>query len=311
MYLIYGEEPFLIERETQKILDKYNNKNYEIIKYDLDNTPIDVVVEDADTVSLFSNKKIILCKNSYFFTAKKGLLDHNLDGLESYLNDSNEDVILIFVVNHDKIDVRKKITKLFKSIGTIIECKKPTSYISIVKELFENYKISNNDINLLLDRIGNNLGILKQEIDKIKLYKGEDLNITTSDILSLTPEYIEPDIFEFVNSIVTKNKIKALKIYHEMLLQKEEPIKIIVVLANQFRLLYQVKELSSKGYSESDIASILEVHPYPVKLAREKSREYKSSELLNYLEQLANLDISIKTGVVDKELGLEMFILEL
>lgn len=311
MYVIYGEEPFLIEYETNKIIDQYNKKESEIIKFDLDQSYISEVIEEALTVSLFSNKKIIICKNSYFLTAKKGLLDHDLSELESYLANPSEDVTIIFNVDHNKIDVRRKIVKLIRERGTIIECSKLKNHTSFIKELFAPYQITNKDINLLVKRVGTNLGILKQEIEKIKVYKNKDYNVSHEDIIHLTTEYIEPDIFEFVNSIVKRDKVQALKIYNEMLLQKEEPIKIIIILANQFRLLYQVKELLKIGHSESEIASILESHPYPVKLAREKSREYNDKELLSYLEQLADLDMKIKSGAIDKKIGLEMFILEL
>ena len=59
--------------------------------------------------------------------------------------------------------------------------------------------------------------------------------------------------------------------YKELLKIGEEPIKIIVLLANQFRLMYQSKLLTSKGYSEDDIASLLHVKRYPVHLAIQKS----------------------------------------
>ena len=88
----------------------------------------------------------------------------------------------------------------------------------------------------------------------------------------------------------------------------EEPIKIIVMLANQIRIIYQTKELSKKGYREKDIAQILDIHPYRVKLALTNGYKYTSSVLLKKISELAQMDIDIKKGLVDKSIALELFI---
>ena len=82
------------------------------------------------------------------------------------------------------------------------------------------------------------------------------------------------------------------------------------MLANQFRIMYQCKELLKKGLSEKDIATTLKIHPYRVKLAIQNSRKYSSELLLQYISDLADMDISIKTGQIDKALALELFILK-
>ena len=69
------------------------------------------------------------------------------------------------------------------------------------------------------------------------------------NIIEVTTETIDTDIFHLVDNIILKNKEKALKSYYEMIKIGEEPIKIIVILANQFRLIYQVKQLSKKRIS--------------------------------------------------------------
>ena len=82
------------------------------------------------------------------------------------------------------------------------------------------------------------------------------------------------------------------------------------MLANQFRIMYQSKELLIKGYSEKDIASILKIHPYRVKLAIQNSRSYNSNTLLKYINDLADIDLNIKKGKLNKDLALELFILK-
>ena len=88
-------------------------------------------------------------------------------------------------------------------------------------------------------------------------------------------------------------------------------IKIIALIASKFRLMYQSSILAKKGYTEDQISEILNVHKYPVHLAIIAGYKYNPKILLKYLNDLADLDIGIKTGEKDKELALELFILSL
>lgn len=309
IHLLYGIEKLLIEQEINKIINAYNINNDNIIRYNLENTQVNTIIEDAETYSMFDDKKIIIIENSYIFTGKKGL-EQNIELLENYLNNYNPDTILIFTVITEKLDERKKIVKQINKIGQVKNL--ATSDIkTFIKNAFNDYKISNNDIDLLIERVGNNLSILNSEIEKIKIYKNDNKQITTNDIIDLTTKSIDTDIFKFIDNIINKNKSEVLETYNELIKLGEEPIKIIVMLANQFRLMYQVKGLTKKGYSEKDIAKLLDIHPYRVKLSLGKSKSFSDDKLLSILKQLADLDCDIKKGKIDKYLGLELFILSL
>lgn len=312
-YVFYGTEEFLIKKELNKIKERYNIDDISISSYDLENSKLEDVVDDASTISLFSNNKMIVCDNAYVFTGttNKKLPEQNIKVLEDYLNNDNSDTILIFVVNKDKLDERKKVVKLLKEKKQIKEFNKISNVDEFIIKEFEPYKISRKEINLLRNRVGENLNLLYQEINKIKLYKDDVLEIYENDIIDLTTKNIDTDIFNLIENIVMKNKVAAIESYKEMLRLGEEPIKIIVMLANQFRLIYQSRNLYKKGYSEKDISSMLNVHPYRIKLALNKGSKFQDDVLILYLEKLANLDINIKSGKIDKDLGLELFILSL
>ena len=143
------------------------------------------------------------------------------------------------------------------------------------------------------------------------IYKINDKIITDKDIIDCTTQKIDLNIFTFIDNIINKNKKESIKTYKEMIKIGEEPIKIIVMLANQFRLMYQVKVLRKKGYNEDDMANILQVKKYPVHLAIQKSLKYSDEILLKYLEDLADLDIKIKSGEIDKNLALELFLIRI
>lgn len=313
IYLFYGLETFLIEKEIKKIINKEQIDSYGISKYDLQNDLLDDILEDASMISLFDTKKVILVEDAYIFTRKviKNPLNHHVENLEQYLKNPNPNTILIFSIEYEKIDSVKKITKAIKKYGTVKEFNKTDNVNGLVKQLFEDYQISYSDISFLIDRVGKNLLLLEQEIQKIKIYKEEDKNVTREDIIALTHKNIDIDIFALIESIVSKNKEKAMEIYYEMIKRNEEPIKIIVMLANQFRIIYQAKELYKQGYTGDNIASKLGIHPYRIKLALQSGRNYSSELLLTCLEKLADLDMSIKSGKIDKSMGLELFILGL
>jgi len=312
IYILYGNETFLIDNEIKNIIDKNNIEDINIVKYDLEVTPLSQIIDDANTVSLFANKKLIIVDNSYIFTRTiQKRLEQDLSILENYIKNYNKDTILLYIKNNEKIDSVKKITKLVKENGIIKEFNRSNNIHDNVKKMFDGYSIDYKTISLLISRVGNDLNILDKEIKKLKLYKIKEKLITSEDVINLTTKSIDTDIFKFIYNIINKNKKEAITTYKELLKLNEEPIKIISILANKFRLMYQASELTKKGYSEENISDILKVHKYPVSLAIQSGLKYDSEVLLNHLNSLANLDIKIKTGLVDKNLALELFILEL
>ena len=84
---------------------------------------------------------------------------------------------------------------------------------------------------------------------------------------------------------------------------------MIGLISSQFRFLLQVKTLYNKNKSNDEIAKLLEVHPYRVKLAINNCYYYSKETLENYLLKLFELDKKIKLGLIDKNIFFQLFIL--
>ena len=309
-YLLYGTEKFLIDKEIKNIINKHKIEEINISKYDLDVNTIKEILDDATTVSLFSSNKLIIIENSFIFSRTAKKID-NIELLEKYLKQNSTDVIMLFINPNEKIDNIKKIVKLIKENGKISEFNSAKNINGIVKNMFDNYRLESGVIELLINRVGSNLDLIYQEAEKLKIYKIDDKFIINEDVVELTTEIIDIDIFKFVDDIINRNKKEAIKTYKELLKLNEEPIKIIALIASKFRLMYQACMLAKKGYTEDQISEILDVHKYPVHLAIVAGYKYNPKILLKYLNDLADLDIDIKTAEKDKELALELFILSL
>ena len=308
-YLLYGTDKFLIDKELDNIIKKHKIDKLNISRYNLENDSVKEIIEDITTVSLFSPIKFIVIDNSFIFSRVQNKKLDNVELIENYLKNSLNDVIIVFIDNNEKIDTAKKIVKLLKEKGTIKELNGSKNINSVVKQMFEDYSISSDCITTLISRVGTNLEIIYQEVEKLKIYKIDDKIITKKDVEDLVIENVDIDVFKFIDDIINKNKKSAIRTYNELLKINEEPIKIIALLASKFRLMYQASMLAKKGYTEDSISEILDVHKYPVHLAIIAGYKYNPMILLKYLSDLADLDIGIKTGEKDKELSLELFIL--
>lgn len=310
IYVLYGLERYLIDKEIKKIIENNNIDELSISKYNAKNNSLEEILFDVDSMPLFGNKRLIIIDESYFFTGEKSSDEHLLEKIEKFLNGFSSNNIVLFVVNNEKLDERKKITKLVKKIGKCIEFNAKSDANAMIKDLLKDYDISTSNINLIKFRINNKSEVINSEIDKLLIYK-EDKTISEEDIMNVISEYPNIDFFQFIDNIINKKVEETLKTYYELLKLKEEPIKIIVTLANQFRLMYQAKKMFQSGYSEKDIVTETGEHPYRVKLAISKAQKYKDEDLLEILKKLGEINLNAKKGLVDSKTALEMFIIEI
>lgn len=308
-YLIYGNDYGLIKREIDKITENIRD----VVKYDLSVHKIDELLDDASCISLFGDKKALIGENAVFLSTTVNTVNHDLNYLEKYLEDDNHDNIVILTLNEDKLDERKKIVKLLKKNVKVIhkaEINEKDLPDFVIKEFSEKgYKIDYKTASYFVQYAGSNVDILISEINKMIMYKDDDKTIRIEDINEITSKKINDNIFDLSNAIMDKNFKKMYECYNDLKLLKEEPIKIISMLANQFTLVYQCKLLRKDGKNQSEIQTILKVHPYRIKLALEN--DYKIDNVKEILKKLHNLDYEIKSGKIDKTTALDNFLLHL
>lgn len=303
IYVISSTDQATIQDEIKKIFTKF--KDIERVNYDLSETEIERVIEDLDTYNFLSSKKGVVATNASFLSTDKikSEVEHNLKALEKYIENPNPDNILIFVVN--SLDKRKKIVTTLLNNATLIE--KELNLKELIQERLEEYKVDSKTQNYLIDYCGNNNERVLNEIEKLKTYKLDEKEITISDINEVVIRNMEDNIFNLVDSILKGNKQKVFAAYQDLLLQGGQAASILSKLANKIRLIYQVKVLEKTGKSDQEIGKSLNMHPYPVKLAREASYNYTESMLTEYLEKLAQVDYEMKSGSTTAELSFEIF----
>lgn len=307
-YIIESNDYVVINTKIDEILKNNKLSKDMIIKYDLFETPISVAIEDLDTYNFLSSNKVIVCDNAYFLgtAKKKGAIVHDEEMLEKYLNNPSEDNILILIC--EKVDTRKKIVKLIDKKYIL---NGEVTIEDIIKKHLEDYKMDIKTIRYLINYCDNDNERIINELEKLKCYKLEDKEITIDDINTAVLKLNGDNIFVLIDSIIQKNKTKAFGVAKELMSKGEDISKITIMLADQFRLMYQTKVFLSERYNQDEIASKLKIHPYRVKLAIEKGYNYSSKILMENLNKLADLDYIIKSGTSDPKLAFDLFLANL
>ncbi|AZH30389.1 MULTISPECIES: DNA polymerase III subunit delta [Paenibacillus] len=320
VYLLYGSEKYQMKQFVDMLKEKVveeEHRDFAIISYDLTETPIEVVVEDAETAPFLVPKKLIIVRDTSVFAAGKdnGKIEHRLETLLTYMDNPTDYSVIVFTVQAEKLDERKKIVKKLKSDASVIAFA-PMGGDDLVAWVHK--RAAEREVQLaagaaerLIQYTGTGLQSLAAEIDKLCLYAGAQGTISSADIESLVPRNTEQNVFAMVEDLANLRLDKALSIFYELLKQKEEPIKIAALITRQFRIMLQVKELAGQSYSQQQIASQLSLHPYGVKVAGDQARRFRPEQLRQLLYELGELDYHMKTGVVDKVLGLELFLMKM
>ena len=86
LYVLYGKNDYFIKNDINNILAKNNIEDVEISKYDLSETTLIHIINDANSISIFDNKKCIIVNNAYIFTSQtsKKIENQDLTILEDY-----------------------------------------------------------------------------------------------------------------------------------------------------------------------------------------------------------------------------------
>jgi DNA polymerase III subunit delta len=319
IYLIWGTELYLAEEAVRTIssLLAPDERDFNLSIHNLDEISVQEVMEDAETMPFLGERRIVVMKNAVFLTAAKdkAKIEHDLKIFENYIQNPADYTTLVIVVPYEKLDERKKIVKQIKSQAEIIQVSQLSNETAerwLVKEAETlNVSLEKEAIELLLSRLGTKMAVLAKEIEKMALFVGKNGTITKETVDELVARTLEDDVFGLVDHVVHKRTEQALRSFYDLMKQNQEPIQIHALITRQFRIINGVKELHKKGYGEKQIASILKLHPYAVKLAAKHASQFDETFLRHCLNEFAETDYKMKTGQMDKTLLLEMEIIKL
>lgn len=310
----YGDNLYLVGRQIKDAINEISKKEnideFNIFYYDFEDDNFEKFLEDATTTSLFSSKKIIYIQN---YTSLKSVSESHIKTFEDFVK-NNSDVF--FIIKASKKPTKSSQDPLSNTIflySKFVEVKIPEieNYKEqIAKSLKkEGFTISKENINLIFSKLNNDFARIDSEIKKLCIYKDNTKEILQEDIELCVWESIDDDIFNLIQNLFSKNKKAIIDNYNKLSQLNMKATQIIGMLFSRLSLIAMAKSLAEKRLSNDRIAEMLNVSPGRVYYLLRDAGDNNSKVFYDKINDLALLDYKIKSGEIDQEVGLELYLL--
>lgn len=113
-----------------------------------------------------------------------------------------------------------------------------------------------------------------------------------------------------ITAIAIKRQQDALKLYYDLLAQKEPPMNILGLMVRQFNGILQAKEALAVGINHYDIAKSMGVAPFIAQKYSSQAKNFSIKQLKLALKDLADVEEAVKTGKLDAKMAVELMIIK-
>lgn len=315
IYLLYGEELYLLESALKKIKNNFGNLVKGINYIEIDENNIDELIPDMQTPAFGFSKKLIVVRNTNIFKReakrKNTKVNEEKDKINEYIKENiniiQQTIVLVFI--EETIDKGKLLSTLEEAEAVIcnFEYQKPDQISARLKAICNAYKVTidGNTLKYFIEVVGTNMQDLINEIRKQIEYAGENGNITKESINLLAIKQIDSVIFDLTDSLGKKNISQAILVLNNLIYSKEPIQKILITLYNHFKKLYITKLATRQNRNLAECMNLKANQMFLVNKYKTQSGYFKEEELRKILEELINLDRNYKQGLIDLNIGLE------
>ena len=321
IYLIYGNQTPTIKSQIKKIAKSFLGDEgfdeFNFIKLDGNNTLVQDAIDECRYVSLGYDKKVVSLENCYFLLKPKPKnkidSDQDYDLLKKYIEEDKDNEESLFILSSPSLtlDDKNQIVSLLKTNAKVVEIADPDekSFLEYVRSYCLKYQINidKDALSELASRTDGDVALFKNSIEKLTLYTD---HIRYKDVALLVTRKPDDNAFLLSNYLIEGKNIEAIALFRDLRIYNVEPVTLISQLANQFRLLNEVRYLlKDKKMSQDEVAKELKIKPGRVYVLSKSFSRISSKAILRALDDLYKLDLAIKSGEVDRFYAFEMFIL--
>jgi DNA polymerase-3 subunit delta len=302
-----------------------------LTRYDLEETSLETVLEDACTLTLFAPRRVILVRNAEAALPKgraaSGAESEGEEGgsmaLARYLRRPTEGVVLVFEAakyapeGEDKARF-ERVRKFYSAVPAIVECLplRPEQARQLAASLARkaNLPIQDAELDLLVEALGADAARIAAEIEKLSLWVQGGGSLGPAEMARLVPEARSANIFELSDALAARDRLRALEVLDVLVRQSEYLPLALASLSSQLRLALAARQAGWKRPEQIQTeAARLGVRMWPER-ARQIFRTasaFPKEQLVAALRLVHEADRALRDARPDDRIPMESFIFRL
>ncbi len=309
IYFLHGEEPYFIDVLTKAIQDnalEESERDFnQSILYGKDAEVLSLISE-LKSYPMMAERRLVILKEAQYFKA--------IEQLESYLENPANSTIFVICYKYKTFDARKKTLKNALKNGVVFKSEKVKEYqlAEWIQQYIKTtgYELTSKACMLLIESLGNDLGRIVKELEKLAVLieKGTIINENhIEENIGISKDY---NVFELTNAVANKDNLKALKIV-DYFDHNPKAADLVFVISNLFKFFSQIMRIHFlPNKSREAVARALGVHPFVAGELTNAKNKYDPRKIAANIALIHEYDLKSKgvgnTSATQGELMREM-----
>ncbi len=317
--LVLGDEDYLKKHYVSQLEKKSVDEamaQFNLHRISGENFVFDNLYQVAQSMPFMSERNCVVIKD----LAVDKLKNDDFEVLLDLLGDPPETCVMVFWMDSVALDEKKEKAKAFikavDAVGVVLRLDKMSG--SQLYKLLENgakkrgCEMSRDVSSYLVKRVGDDLNLLLNELEKLCFYKGEG-ELTRRDVDTICVRSLDASVFDLSKALVSGTAAQAFSILNDLLAQKEKPVIILGTLISSYVDMYRAQIALNAGEGADAAAQIFNYkrREFRLKNAARTSTQMSMEQLRGCLEILADADARIKSTALDERRILEETMLKL
>ena len=305
-YLLYGKNDGLKSECIDKILNKSIGKVYNYDEKQIKDE-IETFYENILSGSLFEDNKIIIINRATdkIYEIIQDLIDRDIHNIK-------------IIINAGTLETRSKIRSLFEKqkdlicIPTYQDNNDTLSKLATIFFRNEKISISQQNINLIIEKCNGDRGFLRNELNKIKNYTRGKKKLSSKEILKLINLSENFEFSELIDNCLAKNKNKIINILNENNFNTED---CIIILRTFLSKAKRILKLAIQFEKNKDIEKTINSAKPPIfwkekNIVKIQLNKWKPEKIRKLINSINNIELETKKNFNNSILITTNFILE-
>ena len=294
VYFLSGEESYFIDVVSDYIEDTIlteDEKGFnQTVLYGRD-VKYDEIISACRRYPMMAERQVIIVKEAQDIKGE-------MDFLEKYVETPTPTTLLVICYKYKTIDKRKKISKLLKANGVLLETKKlyDNQVLTWMRADLQNrgYKIEPKAAAMLGEFLGTDLSKISNELGKLEIILPKGSTITAANIEENIGFSKDFNVFELRSAIGERNQFKAYQIVNNFA-QNPKEYPLPKTLPQIFSFFIQLmKYHGTKDKNPKSVAPLLGINPYFLKDYDIGIKNYSMKKVSQVLNSLRDIDVKSK-----------------